>query len=355
MAGRDRIGVFDGLRGLLALSVVGFHVGLCLDRPWLFGHGALAVDIFFVMSGVVIARAYGAALGSADALPGFARARIVRLYPLYAVGSLAGAAAATIPVLFGSPGRLPVSLPAALGMAAVLAPLSLGVVQSFPLNGPSWSLMSEGVANLAYAVTVRHPRLQEALLLLGAVVVATAAPLHAPLLQGGVWSNLPVGVYRAVFGFMAGVLLQRAAAGGMFARAPRVLAAVPLAAAALLVLVPRSAADKVFDPVAVLVLSPLVVAAALACEARSSRTFAALGAMSYPLYVIHTPVIMLIRNLAALLAIPERYAAAEFSLAAGLSVLAAALIARFVEPAFTRWAKRLTSPAPAYRPPLVAS
>ena len=87
---RNRLSGLDGIRGIAALAVLAFHCGCYLDAPWMFGHGALAVDIFFVMSGVVVARAYGARLNAGWSPTAFASARMRRLYPLYLLGTLVG-------------------------------------------------------------------------------------------------------------------------------------------------------------------------------------------------------------------------------------------------------------------------
>ena len=49
----------DGLRGVAAILVAALHYG-ALVKPLQVGSGYLAVDIFFVMSGFVLALAYAA-------------------------------------------------------------------------------------------------------------------------------------------------------------------------------------------------------------------------------------------------------------------------------------------------------
>ena len=88
------------------------------------------------------------------------------------------------------------------------------------------------------------------------------------------WGGFP----RASFSFFLGVLIHRG-------RLPRV--SIPpillLAAAPLLFYAPPL--------VAILVGYPLVLIGATAPGARSSRLMSAMGALSYPLYVIHFPLL----------------------------------------------------------------
>ena len=77
----------NGLRGLAALIVVMFHM------PEWFGaltpsRGFLAVDLFFVLSGFVIALSYEDQFKSNLTPKHFFIIRMIRLYPLYAIGSI---------------------------------------------------------------------------------------------------------------------------------------------------------------------------------------------------------------------------------------------------------------------------
>lgn len=88
----------DGVRGLAALGVLGFHVWLYRDnRP----HGArhalqdhvlfslnVGLILFFVLSGFLLYRGYARAIVRRDTLPttgGYARRRIARIVPAYYV------------------------------------------------------------------------------------------------------------------------------------------------------------------------------------------------------------------------------------------------------------------------------
>jgi len=53
----QRLLLLDGMRGIAALAVIAFHMSS--SRGALFAEAWLAVDFFFLLSGFVVARAYG--------------------------------------------------------------------------------------------------------------------------------------------------------------------------------------------------------------------------------------------------------------------------------------------------------
>src|SRR5262245_45457012 len=81
--------VLDGLRGLAAFAVILDHVSSVTLRHWFPGR-YLAVDFFFVLSGFVLAHAYGERLQSQLSPWRFMCIRMIRLYPLYLLGLMLG-------------------------------------------------------------------------------------------------------------------------------------------------------------------------------------------------------------------------------------------------------------------------
>src|ERR1700761_6004380 len=75
----------DGLRGVAAIAVM-LHHFRPLTAPWLFAHGYLAVDLFFLLSGFVIAHAYDARFRKGLGVPAFLVIRLIRLWPMIAFG-----------------------------------------------------------------------------------------------------------------------------------------------------------------------------------------------------------------------------------------------------------------------------
>lgn len=82
----DRIDELESIRGIAALLVVLFH----LPQWWpavhaipIIRHGGYMVDLFFVLSGFVISRAYGARISSPRDMLRFQLLRLGRLYPVH--------------------------------------------------------------------------------------------------------------------------------------------------------------------------------------------------------------------------------------------------------------------------------
>ena len=151
---------------MAALLVVAFH--LCeahatshLDQ--VINYGYLAVDFFFLLSGFVIGYAYDDRWGRLT-VGGFFKRRLVRLQPLVVLGMVieAGLYYFQASVLFSIIGQTPVWKMLLIGCFMVSVPVSLDVRgwhETFPLNGPGWSLFFEYVANVLDA-TVGAPLLQ---------------------------------------------------------------------------------------------------------------------------------------------------------------------------------------------------
>ena len=86
---------FDGLRGFAALAVAIYHLSQ-YSGVTVFKGAGYAVDIFFCLSGFVLARAYGDRIRNGLDVSRFFLIRFVRLYPVYLLGFLLGAFALTL-------------------------------------------------------------------------------------------------------------------------------------------------------------------------------------------------------------------------------------------------------------------
>ncbi len=221
--------ILDGLRGLAAVMVVFFHIFEIHSggdhTKQLINHGYLAVDFFFLLSGFVIAYAYDDRWNRMT-LKDFFKRRIIRLQPMVVVGSVIGA------LLFyfqDSPGlgwgsihETPVwKLIMVMLIGCTLFPVGKGLdirgwSEMHPLNGPAWSLFFEYIANIVYAVFLRHlSKILLAIFVLIAAVFSIQFAVTNPNgdFVGG-WTiddpvQLRIGFTRLAFPFLAGLLLAR--------------------------------------------------------------------------------------------------------------------------------------------------
>ena len=85
----SRFEVLDGMRGVAAISVMVVHFQN-QNEPFL-KNGFIAVDLFFMLSGFVLAHSYGARLQRNMGYFEYILKRIIRLYPMFLLGVVVGA------------------------------------------------------------------------------------------------------------------------------------------------------------------------------------------------------------------------------------------------------------------------
>jgi peptidoglycan/LPS O-acetylase OafA/YrhL len=285
----------DALRGIAAIAVVVYHMQSHF-QPIVVPGGYLAVDLFFIMSGVVLSHAYEERFRAGMGTLAFMRARFVRLYPLYLLGSVLGVGV-TLASMFG---RNVLGWDyASWVQAAVLAFLFLPnlsatpVNQLFPLNIPCWSLFLEVLVNLAFVLT--WPLLTSRRLLVVAVIsgasVVMAIIQHGNIDQGSTASTFLVGVARTVLGFSLGVLISRHLRGAVSHKNNLHFLAIGGAVAVLLAGGAVGVSRALWDAACVLALFPLLVwrAALVNPGPRLQNVATFLGVTSYAIYILHVP------------------------------------------------------------------
>jgi peptidoglycan/LPS O-acetylase OafA/YrhL len=182
-----------------------------LQRWFYFPNSFLAVDFFFCLSGFIIAYSYERRILNGMSLVDFSLARLIRLYPLYFLGSMLGLLSAAILTHAYSRNHLaPGDLLTTTALSFLLLP-NLGKVWAnhniFPLNGPAWSLFFELFANLLFWFVIRS-RFASKLWLLG--VAGTCLLMlslgQGPLADAGAFSQtFTQGFARVGFSFCMGI------------------------------------------------------------------------------------------------------------------------------------------------------
>ncbi len=292
-AGHRTFRTLEGLRGAAAVAVVFYH----MPGFWrgVFGHAYLAVDLFFLISGVVIGHAYGARLGGGWNPAEFFAVRLKRLAPLYFLGVLIGIVCALLLTLqFGHPQRF---LAFKITAALMFMPIVVGKGVLYPLNPPCWSLLAEMIVNLGFAAVARvlTERRLKLLVFIGLIAFCVAVYHARNSTDIGFMSfDWLSGIARAAFSFSLGVLLCRLHARGALVRF-RIPAWAPVTLVVISFCLP---ATTVWYDLAVIVLFyPCIVALSLGSEPENpavDRVFGLAGFISYPLYALHWPLIQLI-------------------------------------------------------------
>jgi peptidoglycan/LPS O-acetylase OafA/YrhL len=339
----------DGLRGLAALAVLWGHLLAIADAPSSKTF-VVAVDFFFILSGFVIAHAYGEALAGGMKVLDFLRIRVVRLYPMLLLGLALG----LVVVIWqqarhGSIDPLGIAWMLAANLFCLPALTNKLPQVIFPFNLPQWSLFFEMGVNLAFAFLARRLTQLSCLLLaaIGAVGLVAAVAAFGSIDVGPERDTLPGGLARVTFGFFAGVVLYR-----LRPRSPVAAPVGLLIAVGLLVLLVGSPELPMWALLTlVLVVFPGVVwlSAGVSLSGRVRSASLLLGALSYPIYIVHFPLVLLFHDLLDLVA-PQRAHSLVLLLAqAALIIVVCWFALRFLDAPVRSWLRKLTR-SPGFAP-----
>lgn len=309
--------LLDGLRGVAALLVIWYHVFEAFatsPADQKFNHGYMAVDFFFILSGFVVGYAYDDRWKTMTVWR-FVKRRFIRLHPMVVLGAVLGAITFYIQGCEQWDGTaVPVTmLLLALLMNMFLIPAIPGAGsevrgngEMYPLNGPTWSLFFEYIGNLLYALVVRRftTRQLALLVILSAAALSTFAIMNFSGYGhiGVGWTladnNLLGGFLRLSFSFSAGLLMSRifkpVKIRGAFWLCSIILA--------ILLTLPYVGGENtpwkngIYDSACTIIIFPILVylgASGKTTDKISSRICKFLGDISYPVYVIHYPVMYL--------------------------------------------------------------
>lgn len=286
-----RLPGLDALRAVAAFMVVVMHAGaIWPNAPHLASASYLAVDFFFLLSGFVMGRTYERRMIAGGLAPmAFLKARYRRLWPTMAIGAVL-----CVPFLWRDGGGWTAFLLAAAPNILLLPTYATAAL--FPLNTPAWSIFFELLANMVHAAALYRLRQRElALVVLACFIpLAVAAFSFGTLDLGARPTNMGWGFARVGFSYGLGLLLWRVHGDQPLLRIPPVLA---LLAMPVLFMAADSPAigGALFDLAFIALVCPLLLWGGMGLRALGPRlTAVALvaGALSFPLYAIHFPVLL---------------------------------------------------------------
>jgi peptidoglycan/LPS O-acetylase OafA/YrhL len=298
---KQHFDMLDGLRGVAALAVVTFHFMEWVYAPDknFIGHGFLAVDFFFCLSGFVIGYAYDDRIAKMGILE-FFKSRVIRLHPLVVAGSVLGLLAFLFDPFGGHPELYSTGkIMLAFLCSVLLIPLPVIADRSFNLfsfNAPAWSLFWEYIANIVYAFVLYKVRRGYLLLLtiLSAVAICFVAYRSGNLLGGWSGPTFWDGGARISYSFLAGLLIYRS---NWIIK--NKLGFIGLSILLFLAFImPSSKWNWLSEPLVVLLYFPLLIALGAGATLTSGLKKVCIfsGKISYPLYMTHYAVLWMFGN-----------------------------------------------------------
>lgn len=362
--GRGHVPQLDSLRGVAALVVVFNHFHLAwLDAGapawltrfridpvlWLLVDGHASVMLFFLLSGFVLMLPY--LQGRRQGYARFAARRILRIYPTF-LAALAFAVAAcalfsgkpSIGHIIGHNWPSMPDLDSVVRHATLLLPIDI-----FRYDNPVWSLVHEARISLVFPLlALLALRLSLSSTLSVAVLCSLVTP-YALHFEGGLPAALHMTAwsyslrYCGIFLVGAALARRRHAAVAMVERLPRAGRAALFCAALALYLYPLPGwrllerGDLCCALAAGVLLTFALRNGGTVTRLLRFRPVLFLGRISYSLYLVHLPVLMI---LCAVL--PHRLPfPALLPLYLASAVLVATLLHHIVELPSIAWSKRL--------------
>lgn len=348
---KKEIKSLTGLRGVAACWVMLGHyhdqytATNGTDRVFL--HSIIAVDMFFILSGFVLAMTYGRRPGaSGSAYCSFVWRRIARLVPLNTVTTL-------ICFAYIRTGTSYIGDPASGSLAGLAA--NLLMVQDWcfitSINFAAWSLSAEWGSNLLYPLFARlglQTRRSSLLLVTAAtalLLIATRLLMDEPthgvfpdwsLLLGpghADWVVIPPGLVRCFFGFLLGVCCYQLAATMRMPVLVQRFAPDLLLVAVVLGEVFNLFADWAYILMYAGLILTLSYERSLTGRLLSIRPIHWLGLVSFTIYLVHlplSPLLFAMGDYTAQHGVPHSWAVSG-AVTAGVCLVIAGLVYRTLE------------------------
>ncbi|MCL8381184.1 acyltransferase family protein [Xanthobacter aminoxidans] len=307
----SRYEALDGLRGIAALMVAIHHmqfnsIFLHVDA---IVYGELFVDLFFALSGFVIASAYLEKIDDTRDMKRFLTLRFFRIYPLHIfilalfllkelARLVAGLSGATLSGTAFT-GRTSVELL----MATIFLVQAWGPFGKNEWNAPSWSISCEALAYIVFALVVPLKPFRWKWTPWFIVAFSILAYTYVAFTPGGIADatyGLP-SLLRGLAGFSTGVLCyqvmtRRSVAAYMQKMSDRTLTAIQFCAVLAFLVV----LHYLRGPAIVIAVVPLVflilslhLDRGMGCTILNTRVFQYLGKTSYSIYMIHMFILLM--------------------------------------------------------------
>jgi len=279
-----------GLRGAAALWVLAFHSSQELPvTPWpIVANGFLGVDVFFVLSGFILAHVYLNEMRSFrwDTSAHFYVQRFARIYPVHFVTLMMAALYAVALYLAGADVLNHPRYQPELFLANLTLVQAWGWSHDAGFNTVAWSISAEFLAYLALPLlAVYANRLNSKTALVCAFVVLTAGTAVLYALHGGNVSEIMSAPVRVGGEFACGLLLYTVYRGKLLDRLPWGIITTSATLAFL------GCASLDWDYAAIAFIPAFVIGLAYGQgtvgRLLASPTLLYLGELSFSLYMVH--------------------------------------------------------------------
>lgn len=214
---KNHIRSLDTLRGLAALSVCLLHANPIFGVPSLMHHAYLAVDFFFALSGFILVSRYKDLIlntGGPLTFNKFAIVRFARLYPLYLLALIIGAAYVLLRLFvtntYSSVGHQFIT--SFVKGIFVLPSFHTDLLSEdspiFPFTTQAWSIFWEFVFSGLFFVLIRFGKTSFANVsaAIGFAAISIIAIKNNTVDGGWQNANFYVGGVRALFSFSIGII-----------------------------------------------------------------------------------------------------------------------------------------------------
>ncbi|MFB6448266.1 acyltransferase family protein [Bradyrhizobium tunisiense] len=311
----------DSIRGIAATSVVIHHLLLMPTFLAVFPHNAwidcsffrsawLLVDLFFVLSGMVMALSYIENDFTRFSLRKFMIRRLARVYPLHIVMLLANLVFRLLRiglvmagVVVAAPTAFEVNNAYSFGLNVLLLH-SMGFIDYLSWNAPSWSISVEFYTYLVFGLIVllalRMCSLSWFYVLCGLLAVGSLVFIIFVLEKKSLELQTDFGLLRCFVGFFLGVLMVRIVDRLPAKPAPAVQGALQfvamIASVALVSLAETNPAATFLAPVIFAIFLGSLLAfpdALLVPRILGAKPLLWLGRRSYSIYMVHALVVLL--------------------------------------------------------------
>jgi peptidoglycan/LPS O-acetylase OafA/YrhL len=288
-----------GLRGIAAWWVALYHFRFEFPAgmpDWalpIVSRGYLAVDLFFILSGFILALNYASKVGTLEggAVRGFLIARVARIWPLHAVMSLLFLLNPLAILFFSTQKNLAGRYPLDHWVMSLFLVQNWGFTSKMDWNVPAWSISTEWAAYLLFPVLIaaawRIARSRTTALIGIVVMLAIIAGFFAAIGATSVDNDIPhFGLPRCLLEFTTGLFLYRAWSLGRVSPATLV-ACGAIAIAGIAGFALGVAPDWALMPVAFTALIVVLASGRTVARVLAWGPILFLGEISYSTYLAH--------------------------------------------------------------------